>query len=637
MKASLLEVLSSIEQQELSKETIELIVELLLPGGVVGKEEVIELVTSEIIQMVFNTHALDEATGLNPEILMNTFKAFKNLEGDKTEDFTKVIKELFSYIQKRFSSPELSLVQPLLDILSTYNKNSFEYWKVKKSSLDLVAMLGSLTQKDNPTKAIAMMNHLRDFTALISSHSEGCYDIETGQLLQSKDILQIITQFFESLSLDETLLTNSSLANIVYLGLMYSRPENYDVPVEVAEGFEKMLDLDYSNKDGFLSTCLNIKNAIWKDEQFFVDKIDGVLQKANLNVDQDIFTSILYYAIRDAFYIFWFDEGCFDVVDRLEFVGFLRLVFEEKFSISTNKFLGAVMKRLDIYSDRPEDLPHLIAIFTDKKEANILGAAKALHLESEVFLLIGKGLLNPAFISEARFIEVGISDPQLLAERMNIFESSSDVFISWKQSILSSTRFKEFEARDYDKARLIKTYFTDWDDCTFSRRKVIELVSGLTNRVNMAKIKSTTNKNQKYSDEYDLLASLCTIINDLKVVDRKKHNSLNKGKEESIKTLAGFMNAKPEDLKRLLEMFLVKDPKIIFESVLPYYKSLRDNKETGLRLFISCSRYLDDYLKQKEYIQNILSDRIDVFRDRSLQLPAGFYNIIAKKRRRALN
>ena len=100
-----------------------------------------------------------------------------------------------------------------------------------------------------------------------------------------------------------------------------------------------------------------------------------------------------------------------------EILGIVDLIYSKKDDTNITQLYRAILDKmkipttdLDLYSD-------FINICLSNNEDVLLSAMKGLDIPDGNLLLVGKGILNPAYISTETFEELGVSDKELINEK----------------------------------------------------------------------------------------------------------------------------------------------------------------------------------------------------------------------------
>jgi len=612
---ALTQVLSS--RNRMSKESIEIIIELLFPQGI-DKEETVLFITTKIAGLLFNHFDLNEIPGLTPEIFVEIFNNYKHLQENKPEMLVKTLRGIAANIQVHSPFKEIDFFMPALDIVSNLTKDEPDYWTVKDSSLNLLnSSIDFLSGEDLLNNNNNSNNNkvVKDFVkllALLSSGYEVPYDLETKDFLKSQDMLRILSNFCSSTGLEQLCkdlnVPRKFVFNWIYLVFCYARQETQDLPKDILTDLASLLKLKVSNKTEFLSFCFNLSSAVFNNPRSLYKKIDACGDHFGIGDELQEFFKILtcysFEELQDSKIGSSFGKNpyCIQLAKALkittfELKGFVDFLYNKDNTRSFNAFMEIILHKMGLKRDVLDAVKPLIHIVSSQDETILLEAVKVLSLEHEKFLLVGKRILDPKFISTTLYEEVGISNKETIDEKNSIHNASEDDFQYWKDQIRKEVndalirKKYTMQPEEYEtfksQANLVKLYLTNWDTFTWTKKYAETLVQELSNSQNELRKKLLTYEKGALYNGVDFLITIMT-LKCLKVTKGKRYLRLDKEKEYALTMISGYLNIEIEPLNHFLKMFVFHDIAEIIKSFLFFFPA-EENKFQVLKRLLKFS------------------------------------------------
>ena len=246
-------------------------------------------------------------------------------------------------------------------------------------------------------------------------------------------------------------------------------------------------------------------------------------------------------------------------VEPLELMGLLDVVFNKKDSVYINFFVKSLMDRMNIQDTKLGTIRALLDLFMSEDESVLLRAAEKLNLDCDKFLLIGKRILDPQFISSQEFSDLGIAYSELTK---HVFEQPEDEYETWKTGLCAGLQSKKQRYKDKMKIpqglNNAQFFLSNWKTQFLMKKNIQTALTMVSNSDNcLNKILNIGNNDTSY-DGVDVLVTILSLRH-LGLQEGDKRNKFDKEQKTVLNQLALSLNVNPDLLAKFIEMFGLKD------------------------------------------------------------------------------
>ena len=654
---------------QLSREVIEVILDLLLPEGT-NRDKAVNFTMKKIIRAVFALKDPNKEHATSPEHLLEAFNSFRALEEGNYERF---IKDFLSKLTIETSEPNpfiegLKPSIPALKIISNLAMEKRDIQVMRKESLRWFDLLYYYIETEENEDLKQNLAHFIKFLSVltIQSGQNVEYDITTQKILEPKDTFKIMTNFCNLIGLSsqkyEELSEHKNLVpNMSFLIMSLLNQDVYNIPTKVITDIQGMYPDIKGSK--FIPFSLKFSDAILYQPDRQREALDMCLSSHSFEADlQDFIKIISFYTLENFDKFFtksisvmdnpYFKKICqSSKIDSRELLGLLELICQKKDNLEINIMLKAILVRMDLDKEKCEMIRSLLDLLLSKDDVLLLRAFKIFNLDLKYaqFLLVGRGILNPKFISAELFEDAGVTDQKLIADKNTIFNSTPENFRFWKSQIRGQiTRTLndlKAEAQHYEKfiakAELVKEYLGDWDNASYTKLRITSLIKALDNKENQLQKKILSKENGSAFDYADFLV-IITGTRRLQVLEADKWTKFEKEQEDVIRQLANYLSINPETLKHILNLFLVTDYTVVTDSFFRFFPDEKKNSDGISKTLCYFFRRLGILQNRNSFIQNELSDSIKLPNNQNKDVnfklpPAVFKKILSSETKVNLN
>lgn len=620
----------------------------MFPQGL-SQEETVMFITTKCIKLIFEIGHLDNVPGLTPETFLKMFSVFQNLEEGKYELLAQSMEDFF-LMEKNPTNQQFKLLMPILKVLTALVAEKHNSWGSKNSCLHLlnaaVYLVPHLTTEDVGDDPLCSFI---DFLPLFLTHNEVPYDLDKQVRLESYSAIYTkIAEFCQFIGFDKKTAKDSSLnikfiPHLIQLSLDFMKQDVYIIPQEVIKGLEREFQAQIPNTSNFLSFWLKLTHFAFNKPS--LDNFRHFLKGFKVSPDLIEFLEILMcYASNDFkpypgarpieknFYFIKIAESL--KATPQELAGLIDLLYQKKDRKRIKAFLQAILSRTNANPEKVEALRALTNLFFTKDESLLIKILKDLFLGDELFLLVGKNLLDPKFIPASEFESLGV-DKDLIAEK-NTAGASIETLNYWKSEVRKrisqnvktlqndATGFNRLAALKVQRANLIKLYLSDWDTMTYSKRTITSIIEVLDTSQNRLKgILLERDQGMLYNG-VDVLA-IAAGARILTLEEGIRYDNLSKEREAYINTLAEALSINPQGLKTFIQMFVVRDENAILEGFFSFFEEDREHEDDIKRILSQGFSYLQSLRKQIRFVQYEVPESITVLGQTEQMLPNYFF------------
>jgi len=311
-------------------------------------------------------------------------------------------------------------------------------------------------------------------------------------------------------------------------------------------------------------------------------------------------------------------------ITTFELKGFVDFLYNKDNTRGFNAFMEIILHKMGLKKDVLDAVKPLIHLVSSQDETTLLEAVKVLSLEHEKFLLVGKRILNPKYISATVYEEVGISNREIIDEKDTINNASEDDFQYWKDQIRKEVndalirKKYTMQPEEYEtfksQASLVKLYLTNWDTFTWTKKYAETLVQELSNPQNELKKKLLTYEKGALYNGVDFLTTIMT-LKCLKVTKGKRYVRLDKEKEYALTMISGYLNIEIEPVNNFLKMFVFHDIAEIIKSFLFFFPDEENKAQVLKRLLKYSFKQILNTSKQINFLNERFPAAIEISQD----------------------
>ena len=398
-------------------------------------------------------------------------------------------------------------------------------------------------------------------------------------------------------------ISENFVPNIIMLAVAFIQEELDELPESF---FKEMNDSMISirlDEQNLLQNCFKVAQILYnKPDQLYL-RLDKFYQSSGFQSDLLDFCKVLTCYTLDDFstqypkinvlknsYFLKLAETI--KIEPMNLLGLLDIVFSKDNSENANYFIRTVMKRMRLQEDKFDNIKACMDLFLSQNEAVLLNATKTLNIGYEKFLLVGKRLLDPKFISDSEYRKIGITDSKL---KSSIFSAQEEEYEAWKAELRTTIHNKliafiekppgDNNSNQFDKegAELVMLYLIDWKSNIFTKNNISSILPSLDTPENKLYRSLTQNGKDSDHNSVDLLASIMP-LKLLRLAKGTKYNRFEKEKETAVTTLAASLNVNPDFLRKFVKMFGMKDEKTVMDCFLFFMREEKENINACQRL-----------------------------------------------------
>lgn len=662
----------------------EVISELLFAQSL-HPEEMTMFLTVESINLIFKAGNIDKVPGLSAEVVVRVLRILRYLDRQNYDAVAKEMIHLFSLEQNR-DLEKLKLILPIVTCISTMASQKANTWNAEAASLELLNasnyMLGD--NRDNNTKD--MLKGVINFLPVLLAKKEVPTDLDSKdrESLDSYGVSKAVLNFCKALKLNLKQQSDGSggpsnariIPNLIHLWLGFMKQDIHDIPREVLKGIERKLEPKIYNTTDFLTFWLKIVHFSFQKSVDCHMDFNKCLSRLDSTVDFKNFIRILTcYSLKDFDRVYQsikVEKNTYFVkladalkVDPRELLGLIDLIYQKNNSKNINIFLRAMMTRSSLNLENTELVEALVQLFLSEDETELLHVAKILNLEDVLFLLIGKGCLDPKALSAKQFEDAGVYNKDLVDKRNNIATASEEDWLAWKSDLrqaivetLQRTRKsfdeeikKKQEELDKDggklsereyfmktnyistkkekmkrveaKANLTRLFLSDWDSYTFSRKNVELAIKSADNKDNQLERKLIEEEGGSY-DGADVIPIIMDIKH-LKLHQKGRYDSFTKEQESAVTNYARYLGINADTLKKIVQMFVLNDKKLILSLFFEFFPDEKEYEQEINKILSYGFKQVNNIQKQVEFVREQFTKSISLPGQKTPLLPYKFF------------
>ena len=617
-----------------------------------SNQETLEiLVTKTLLSELYHQNN-EENTEDVIEALATIFLAIKNTTNADLAQFLNVVELLIKKLKIITTVPKIDTIEHMLRIAKGLIRSQPNYWNLERPVISLLHIqLTHILSKDSNVKVEERSYKLIHFISLLLPNYQAVTNFKTNMPLDSDEKLEVIKSFFDFIGLNQDFCKQKDLppnffANATFLALIYARQENERLPKSLVADMKQInISLDSNNS---FANCFDLIQLCTNSPQQTYHRINQLYRSSNIALSVQEFLKILscynledfqaqYPSINVVQNTFFRRIAEIIKIEPVNLHGILDIIFDKKDSSSTDFLIKSLMERMNMQDTKFKTIRALIGLILSEDESVLMRAAEDLDLKHTKFLLVGKRILNPRFISAKEFEEVGLVRSELTN---HVFDSSEEDYENWKADVRRSIQKKKQEYKDESRIptslNTVEFYLSKWKTHFLTKKNIQAALTLINTPGNgLLKILSNSGKDSLY-DGLDVLV-IVSSIRHLRQKEGEKIDGFDKEQSNALNTLALTLRINPDLLRNFILMFELKNnSKATLQYLFEFLPDEKQNETTYQRLFEYGQKQNDIAARQLAFVSKELPRLIQFSDEDDFKLPPGIFSRLFKRERAPL-